>query len=176
MKTKIIMLVSVALLLLSFRGAAQNGKVPWFTTSGGNGVSNFQNTMVESTVGQVFVGTMRAGSTIIEAGFLLDTLFRQTILSIAEDKRVPRENVLHQNYPNPFNPTTNIQFSIVNRQLTIVKVYDVLGREVSTIVNEVKESGTYTVQFDASGLSSGVYFYHIQAGDFAATKKLLLLR
>jgi len=86
------------------------------------------------------------------------------------------EYMLSQNYPNPFNPVTNIQFSIVNRQLTIVKVFDVLGREVATLVNEVKEPGAYTVQFNGSNLASGVYFYRLQAGNFVQTKKLLLVR
>ncbi len=98
---------------------------------------------------------------------------------------------LFQNYPNPFNPSTNIQFLIVNRQLTILKVFDLLGREVATLVNEVKEPGTYTVEFDTrlpggqgSGLSSGVYFCRMQvhpvgdgqAPDLMAVKKILLLR
>jgi hypothetical protein len=95
--------------------------------------------------------------------------------------RVPSKFSLSQNYPNPFNPTTRIQFTIVNRQLTIVKVYDVLGREVATLVNEVKQPGTYTVEFsgkggDGSNLASGVYFYRLQAGSFVETKKLLLLK
>ncbi len=83
---------------------------------------------------------------------------------------------LDQNYPNPFNPSTKIQFTIAKRQLTIVKVFDVLGRDVATLVNEVKEPGTYTVQFDGSHLASGVYFYRLQAGNFVATKQLLLLK
>ena len=89
---------------------------------------------------------------------------------------VPSQFVLEQNYPNPFNPSTKIQFSIVHRQLTIVKVYDVLGREVATLVNAVKEPGTYTVEFDASSLASGVYFYRLQAGTYVETRKLLLLK
>jgi subtilisin family serine protease len=99
---------------------------------------------------------------------------------------VPGRYVLEQNYPNPFNPTTKIQFTIVsaqsgsasggNRLLTIVNVYDVLGREVATLVNEVKEPGTYTVQFSGSGLASGVYFYRLQAGTYVETRKLLLLK
>jgi hypothetical protein len=103
-----------------------------------------------------------------------------------EAANVPSQFVLEQNYPNPFNPSTKIQFTIVstqsgsasggNRQLTFVKVYDVLGREVATLVNEVKEPGTYTVQFDGSNLASGVYFYRLQAGTYVETKKLLLLR
>jgi hypothetical protein len=98
-----------------------------------------------------------------------------------EAANVPSQFVLEQNYPNPFNPATKIQFSIADRQLTIVKVYDVLGREVATLVNEVKEPGTYTVEFSAKGgsgsnLASGVYFYRLQAGDFVQTKKLMILK
>ena len=83
---------------------------------------------------------------------------------------------LEQNYPNPFNPSTKIQFTIVNRQLTIVRVYDVLGREVATLENEMKQPGTYTVEFDASNLASGVYLYRLKAGNFVETKRLVLLR
>ena len=97
------------------------------------------------------------------------------VTGVLEDVR-PQRFVLLRNYPNPFNPTTNIQFSVVNRQLTILKVYDVLGREVSTLVNEVKEPGTYTVQFDGSYLASGVYVYRLSAGDFLATRKVILMK
>ena len=98
------------------------------------------------------------------------------LLAVPQHPLRPEHYALLQNYPNPFNPSTNIQYSIVNRQLTIVKVYDVLGREVSTLVNELKQPGTYTVQFDGSRLSSGIYFYRMKAGTFAETKRLLLLR
>jgi hypothetical protein len=102
---------------------------------------------------------------------------RQTGLSVGNDPSiVPQNHFLFQNYPNPFNPTTEIQFTIVDRQWTIVKVYDVLGSEVATLVNEVKGPGTYTVQFDGSYLASGVYFYRLQAGDFTQAKRLMLLR
>ncbi len=96
--------------------------------------------------------------------------------AVGEEPSLPSAFALHQNYPNPFNPTTKIQFTVVNRQLTIVKVYDMLGREVATLVNEVKDPGTYTVQFDASGSSSGVYIYRLTAGDFTNTKRLVLLK
>jgi endoglucanase len=89
---------------------------------------------------------------------------------------LPSRSVLEQNYPNPFNPTTRIRFTIVNRQLTIVTVYDVLGRKVSTPVNEVKEPGRYTLEFDGSGLASGVYLYRLQAGEFVQTRKFVILR
>ena len=83
---------------------------------------------------------------------------------------------LAQNYPNPFNPVTNFQFSIANSQLTILKVYDVLGREVATLVNEAKQSGAHMVEWNASTVASGVYFYRLQADGLMETKRMLLLR
>jgi hypothetical protein len=89
---------------------------------------------------------------------------------------LPSQFELAQNYPNPFNPTTTIRFTVPQSQLTILKVFDVLGREVATLVNENLTAGSYETTFDASGLASGMYFYRIQTGSFVATKKLLLLR
>jgi len=79
-------------------------------------------------------------------------------------------------YPNPFNPTTTISYTLPTDELVMLKVYDILGREVTTLVNEVKQAGTYSVSFDASNLASGIYFYTISAGKFHLTKKMLLLR
>lgn len=83
---------------------------------------------------------------------------------------------LSQNYPNPFNPTTNINFSIVDMGHVTLTVYNSLGQEVSTLVNEVLEGGNYDVTFDASDLTSGVYYYTLKAGDFVSTKKLMLVK
>jgi xylan 1,4-beta-xylosidase len=83
---------------------------------------------------------------------------------------------LRQNFPNPFNPITNIRYSIANTSKVTLKVFDVLGTEVQTLVNEVKSPGQYTVALNAQGLASGIYFYQLNAGSFAATKKLMLLK
>ena len=84
---------------------------------------------------------------------------------------------LLQNYPNPFNPSTTINFSIPVSSKVSLKVYDPAGREVSTLVNEFKSAGNYSVNFTAgSGLNSGVYFYTMTAGEFTVTKKLILLK
>jgi xylan 1,4-beta-xylosidase len=83
---------------------------------------------------------------------------------------------LRQNFPNPFNPTTNIRYSIANTSKVTLKVFDVLGTEVQTLVNEVKSPGQYTVALNAQGLASGIYFCRLNAGSFAATKKLMLLK
>ncbi|MCX7878753.1 MAG: T9SS type A sorting domain-containing protein, partial [Ignavibacteria bacterium] len=90
---------------------------------------------------------------------------------------VPENYMLYQNYPNPFNPTTNIKFGIPKAGNVKLVVFDILGREVATIVNnEFRDVGTYTVTFDASHLSSGVYFYRLESGDFSQTKKMLLVK
>jgi subtilisin family serine protease len=92
------------------------------------------------------------------------------------DAERPMRFALEQNYPNPFNPTTTIKFRIPDPTLVTLKIFDMLGREVGVLVNERRVAGEYKVEFDASGLSSGVYFYRLQAGTFVETRKLLLLK
>jgi len=89
---------------------------------------------------------------------------------------VPSNYLLSQNYPNPFNPSTTISFAIPNSEFVTLKVYDVLGREVATLVNENLNAGSYSYNFDASNLTSGVYFYKLQAGRYSETKKMILSR
>jgi len=84
--------------------------------------------------------------------------------------------VLHQNYPNPFNPTTSIRFAIPEAGITTLKVYDILGREVATLVSEEKSVGTYELTWYAENLPSGIYFYRLLAGSFVETKKMVLMK
>jgi hypothetical protein len=87
---------------------------------------------------------------------------------------VPNSYVLNQNYPNPFNPGTQISFGLPKSGNVRLVVYDMLGREVKTLINEHKEAGSYTVDFNASSLSSGVYVYKLTVNDFTEAKKMLL--
>jgi hypothetical protein len=89
---------------------------------------------------------------------------------------VPAQYGLQQNYPNPFNPATNISYELPEAAFVSIKVYNLLGGEVATLVNREQAAGAYEVGFDATGLPSGVYFYRLNAGPFSATRKLLLLR
>ena len=90
---------------------------------------------------------------------------------------VPVEFSLYQNYPNPFNPSTLIKYQIPNDNILVVlKIYNVLGKEIKTLVNEIQNQGNYEVEFNASNFSSGIYFYSINAGNFSATKKMILIR
>lgn len=95
---------------------------------------------------------------------------------IIEVEITPTNFSLSQNYPNPFNPSTKIQYAITSRQLVILKVFDVLGKEVATLVNEEKPAGSYDVKFDAAHLPSGVYFYQLRLGDYVDSKKMLLMK
>src|SRR5574338_874145 len=95
-------------------------------------------------------------------------------VNVDDDFIVPKVYTLEQNYPNPFNPSTSIQYAISNTQFVTLKVYDVLGNEVAILVNEIKPAGSYEVTFDASKLSSGVYFYQLRTGNFTATKKMIV--
>jgi mannose/cellobiose epimerase-like protein (N-acyl-D-glucosamine 2-epimerase family) len=95
---------------------------------------------------------------------------------VANKNTVPVQFKLNQNYPNPFNPTTTISYSIAKSGKVSLKVYDLLGREVTTLINEDQAAGDYRVTFNAGNLSSGVYFYTMQAGNFSESRKLILLK
>jgi hypothetical protein len=89
---------------------------------------------------------------------------------------LPKEFQLDQNYPNPFNPSTSISFSVPSKSFVTLKVFDALGREVSTLVSEELTAGTYSRHWDAANVPSGVYFCRLQAGEYLETKKMVLLR
>jgi hypothetical protein len=107
-----------------------------------------------------------------------DSVFSALVVtSVDEIIQKPQQFALMQNYPNPFNPSTTINYSVPKSELITIKIYDLLGREVETLVNEEKSAGNYSVQFSANNLyTSGVYFYRMQAGSFSQTKKLIMLK
>ena len=106
----------------------------------------------------------------------LNWLTENVVVSTKSEVGIPNVFALEQNYPNPFNPTTSISYTIPKTELTTLKIYDVLGNQVATLVNGVNSAGAHNVQFDASKLSSGIYFYKLQSGSFVQTKKMMLLK
>ncbi len=98
------------------------------------------------------------------------------ITDVSDGLNTPNSFTLYQNYPNPFNPATTIKYSIPNSNMVSIKVFDILGKEVTTLVNEQQNSGLHEVTFNAEKLSSGTYFYQLKCGEFTETKKLLLLK
>ncbi len=98
------------------------------------------------------------------------------IVGVKETGEVPLTYALYQNYPNPFNPVTTIKYSIPNSERVVLKVYNILGQEVATLIDEEQRAGVYEFRFDASNLASGVYFYRLQAGKFIDVKKMMLVK
>jgi hypothetical protein len=102
--------------------------------------------------------------------------FNGIVVSVEEELTLPTEYVLEQNYPNPFNPSTVISYQLPVSSDVTLKIFDVLGNEVATLVDEYKPAGSYEVEFDASRLASGIYFYQLKAGEYTAVKKMLLIK
>jgi len=97
-------------------------------------------------------------------------------ISVENSTMPPLGFNLSQNYPNPFNPTTSIQYAVSSRQFVSLKVCDILGNEIATLVNEERVPGTYEVEWNATDVPSGIYFYQLKTGSFIQTKKMLLLK
>ena len=101
----------------------------------------------------------------------------QAIVGVSSiSSEIPYKYELYQNYPNPFNPVTKINFDIVKQSNVKITVYDALGREIETLLNEELQPGKYYADFNASKLASGLYFYRIVAGDFSDVKRMIILK
>jgi photosystem II stability/assembly factor-like uncharacterized protein len=158
--------------------ATNNGNIFLSKNNGNNWTavdSGLVNTTIRSLVifnGYLFVVTNGSG--------VWKRLLTDMIVSVKEPKTIlPSNFSLEQNYPNPFNPTTSIEFRIASASgggLVTLKVYDILGREVATLVNEEKPARNYEVKFDGSGLSSGIYFYKLNTENFISVKKMILMK
>lgn len=135
------------------------------------------------TIHIVMQGDSIAGSTVNAAGMPVGVTAQYyhfsadvVIGNATGDPNLITSYNMEQNYPNPFNPSTVIRYSVPETSIIQLKIYDVLGNELTTLVNEEKQSGTYEVEFDASEFSSGVYFYTLQAGGFTQTRKMVVMR
>lgn len=127
------------------------------------------------TIGQDVIGRSTGVTYASAAGFWGDG---GVILDVKSStmQGMPMVYTLEQNYPNPFNPSTTIRYSLPHRSPVSLTVYNTLGQQVASLVQGQQEAGAYEVKFDGSNLASGVYFYRLQAGNYVATKKLLLMK
>ncbi|NWF90888.1 MAG: T9SS type A sorting domain-containing protein [Ignavibacteriaceae bacterium] len=170
------------------------------------GTNGYLTTSISDTTDDGVSAKFQSDGKLVVAGYSFDGfgygdfvvlryIISSNLVSVGEETELPTEFRLEQNYPNPFNPTTKIKFRVPNvilrqaqddndvtlslsesDQMITLKVYDILGNEVATLVDEYKEAGTYEVEFNAIKLSSGTYFYRLTAGDFTETKKMILLK
>jgi hypothetical protein len=140
------------------------------------GSSNYQGDHIGLiSVGQKLFAFWMADYTGIYQAWL--AIIDRNLLSVEFPGEKPANNFsLYQNFPNPFNPSTTIKYSIGLESLVQLKVFDILGNEISILVNEIKSAGEYSIEFNANKLSAGVYFYNLKAGSYSEMKKLVLLK
>ncbi len=121
-------------------------------------------------------GTFPYHCTFHQSIGMIGTITVESPSAVIINKNTPDKYLLDQNYPNPFNPTTKIEFQIVKSGFVSLKVFNVLGNEVATLVNGKKQSGTYDVNFDGSNYPSGIYFYRFESNGYVDVKKMVLLK
>ncbi len=174
---KVVTFAILLVLLLPVPSTAQNTRVPWSAFTMGYGTSHEGNTAVKAAVGQTIVGQTRGANFQTIGGFLANPLLSNLVTGVEQSEEgLPAVFGLAQNYPNPFNPTTTIHFDLPVKSHVSLKVFNVIGQEVVTLVDEEKTPGRHSVRLNAAALASGAYFYRLVAGSFVAVKKLLLLR
>ncbi len=144
------------------------------STDGGNSWNSISNSLPYSISDAVCFDSNKVFAAFRNAGIWETNSLITGIKN--ENGKLPSTFSLSQNFPNPFNPTTTINYSIPKSSFVSIKVYDLLGKEVATIVNEEKTAGNYSVTFNANKFSSGIYFYRMQSGKYAEAKKLILLK
>lgn len=128
-----------------------------------------------STLGQAVIGITENSSNYAHLGFWYS--LRSFVVGIEQpNDLIPQKFELHQNYPNPFNPITKIEYAIPKPSYVRIEVYNVLGQRIRTLVNEEKQPGYYTVDFDASSLATGFYIYRLEANGFQDIKKMVVTK
>lgn len=157
-------------------GWTVEGDLIWCTINGGE-EWDMQSTETVDFWWSVYFTDEFNGWVVGENGKILHT-FSGGVVPVEEEKTdvVPAEYSLTQNFPNPFNPSTQIRYSVPQTSKVVIKVYDVLGNEIETLVNEEKTTGIYEIEWNAEGLPSGVYLYQLRAGSFVETKKMVLMK
>jgi hypothetical protein len=156
---------------------SDTGFVRTFTEPNGNYTLHVSDKLYNYSVGSWNLPSNYVGYSITAHPGQTNVNFNFNLTDVEEDHSIiPNDFNLAQNYPNPFNPSTKISWQAPIRGWQTLKIYDVLGNEVAKLVDEFREVGRYEIEFDASQLSSGIYFYKLQAGSFVETRKMILLK
>ena len=156
-------------------GTTFSQAVEWSFPSSGFAFSRSASTTLISSIGEPFVGFSQMGSISIRSGSLSRNFMVVTGLKETEGQ-LPLDYTLYQNYPNPFNPSTTVRYDLPSAAFVTLRIFDILGQCIATLVEEEKPAGVHRVSINLPNLPSGVYLYRIQAGEYVNTKKFILLR
>jgi FlgD Ig-like domain len=178
----------IALILISTLTFAQNTQITWYSFTSGFGETGSANTKLKSIIGDPIVGNSANAGSSISSGFFSNPVSTGILTGIDKQSgsSIPASYQLNQNYPNPFNPSTNIKFSLPEQSTVKIVIYDLLGRKVKTLINDVRPAGIFTVQWNGDNesninVSSGIYFYSLYAlgsdnKKYTSFKKMILLK
>jgi outer membrane protein assembly factor BamB len=153
-----------------FAAISSDGELKWQIDMHGRDVDN---TCAIAEDGTLYIGIHGGNQDEFKNNLIA---IRDSIITNVNDDKLVNKSVLHQNYPNPFNPSTVISWQLPVSSHIQLKVFDILGREVATIVNKNQKPGNYKFEYDGSKLSSGVYYYQIKSDKFIETKKMVILK
>jgi len=161
--------------------AGTGGGGVFLSTDNGTNWTEVNTNLTSTNVRSLIITSDGAGGKYLFAGTINGGIWRRPLADMitsvqVSKKDIPKTFKLFQNYPNPFNPRTTIHFLLPSKSHVTLRVYDILGQELETLINEEREAGMYILQYDGLNLTSGIYFYRLQAGSYSETKKLILLK
>jgi len=155
--------------VLNISNPAQPVEIAWYDTYPANNGNTYTGCwgVYKFPSGKIAASDMKTGLYVLKVG---------NSVGVNENNSVVNGYRLEQNYPNPFNPKTVISYSLIENRFTTLKIFDILGNEVATLVNEKQNAGSHSVEWDAGNYSSGIYFYKLSSGEFKDTKRMILLK
>ena len=140
----------------------------------GIGFQSHHDFSIRSAAGQAITGKTENEEYNCNTGFVYYDIYVTGIEDLMQ--LIPKKFELYQNYPNPFNPSTTIKYALPKASTVKITLYNILGQRIAVLLNQKKGAGYYTMQFNASGLASGMYFYHMQAGNFNKVKRMIVIK
>lgn len=174
MKNKFYKILVITTLLFVDTGLTQYLISNSTLTSAGQKI-NGSNYTISNSIGEPIISKSSSATNQSFAGFWY--VYNADLLTdVGNEETIPTVFKLEQNYPNPFNPSTIIKFAVPERSMVLIRIYDILGSEIITLVNEEMEAGWYQKNFNAQLLASGIYLFRMEAGNYVNTKKMVLLR
>lgn len=164
----------ISLFFLQSQGITQH-QIPFSAVSSGGERVVSSAYSLAGNVGQTVISNSSSSIHSVQHGFW-QLYYQNVVQDVRDGISVPTVFKLEQNYPNPFNPSTIIKFAIPERVNVNIKIYDILGGEVTTLINQDMDAGWYELKFDAGNYSSGIFIYRMQAGNYVSTKKMLMVK